>query len=75
MAQVDQVTQRNASAAEELAATSEQVNAQAEALQQLTAFFQVEGAVPPPPVAPVAKPKLHRKPEKTNDGFRPFREV
>jgi len=33
MAQVDQVTQRNAAAAEELASTSEEVNAQAEALQ------------------------------------------
>ena len=41
MNQVDQVTQRNASAAEELASTSEEVSAQAQALQELVAFFQV----------------------------------
>lgn len=36
---VDQVTQRNASAAEELASTAEEMSAQAEALQQTIAFF------------------------------------
>jgi len=41
MAQMDQVTQRNASSAEELASTAEELSSQAEALQQLTAFFQV----------------------------------
>jgi methyl-accepting chemotaxis protein len=43
MGQVDQVTQRNASAAEELSGTSEELASQAEALQQLMAFFQVNG--------------------------------
>jgi methyl-accepting chemotaxis protein len=43
MGTVDQVTQRNASAAEELAATAEELSSQAEALQQLIAFFQVSG--------------------------------
>jgi len=41
MSQVDQVTQRNASAAEELAATAEEMNAQATALEQLSAFFRL----------------------------------
>jgi len=41
MAQVDQVTQRNASAAEELASTAEEMASQAEALQQLVSHFRV----------------------------------
>jgi hypothetical protein len=40
MGQVDMVTQRNASAAEELAATAEQLTEQADALQQLTASLE-----------------------------------
>jgi methyl-accepting chemotaxis protein len=43
MANVDQVTQRNASAAEELASTSEEMASQAESLQQLVSFFLIEG--------------------------------
>jgi methyl-accepting chemotaxis protein len=43
MSQVDQVTQRNASAAEELASTAEEMAAQAGALQQLVAYFRLEG--------------------------------
>jgi methyl-accepting chemotaxis protein len=38
---VDQVTQRNASASEELASTAEEMAAQAESLQQLVSFFRV----------------------------------
>jgi methyl-accepting chemotaxis protein len=45
MAQVDQVTQRNAAGAEQLASTAEEMASQGEALQQLMGFFQVEGAV------------------------------
>ena len=41
---VDQVTQRNASASEELASTAEEMAAQAESLQQLVSFFRVEAA-------------------------------
>ncbi len=41
MGQVDQVTQRNASAAEELSSTAEEMASQAEDLQQLMAFFGV----------------------------------
>ena len=44
VAQMDQVTQRNASSAEELASTAEELSSQAGALQQLTAFFHVDGA-------------------------------
>jgi len=42
--QVDQVTQRNASSAEELASTAEEMASQAEALAQLVAFFKVSDA-------------------------------
>jgi methyl-accepting chemotaxis protein len=41
MGVVDQVTQRNASAAEELSSTAEEMASQAEALQQLVAYFSV----------------------------------
>jgi len=41
MTQVDQVTQRNASAAEELSSTAEEMSSQAESLQQLMALFRV----------------------------------
>jgi methyl-accepting chemotaxis protein len=44
MAQVDQVTQRNASAAEELSSTAEEMSSQAEALLQTISFFQIRGA-------------------------------
>jgi methyl-accepting chemotaxis protein len=40
MTQVDQVTQRNAAAAEEFASTAEEMATQAESLQQLVAFFR-----------------------------------
>ena len=41
MSQVDQVTQRNASAAEELASTAEEMASQAVSLQQLISFFRL----------------------------------
>jgi methyl-accepting chemotaxis protein len=41
MAQVDTVTQRNASSAEELSSTAEELAAQSEQLQQLMTFFRV----------------------------------
>jgi methyl-accepting chemotaxis protein len=43
LSQVDLVTQRNASAAEELAATAEEMAAQAEGLQALVDFFRLAG--------------------------------
>ncbi len=68
MGTVDQVTQRNASAAEELSSTAEEMSSQAEALQQLMGFFQVAGAGPSPrPAAP-----LHRlAPAGANGHHRP----
>lgn len=42
MVQVDQVTQRNASAAEQLAATTEEMSAQAETLRRLLGFFRLQ---------------------------------
>ncbi|ABS28016.1 methyl-accepting chemotaxis protein [Anaeromyxobacter sp. Fw109-5] len=55
MGVVDQVTQRNASAAEELSSTAEEMASQAEALQQLTAFFEIAGlGTPRPAPAPRA---------------------
>jgi methyl-accepting chemotaxis protein len=41
MGQVDQVTQQNASASEELSATAEELRLQAESLEKLLAFFKV----------------------------------
>jgi len=42
MATVDQITQRNASAAEELASTAEEMSSQSEALSELMSFFRIE---------------------------------
>jgi methyl-accepting chemotaxis protein len=58
MSQVDQVTQRNASAAEELSSTAEEMASQAEALQQLVSFFRVDArdGAKPRPLAPPRKP-------------------
>jgi len=42
MTQVERVTQRNASAAEELASTAEELSAQAASLQKLMEFFKTE---------------------------------
>jgi methyl-accepting chemotaxis protein len=43
ISEVDRVTQRNASAAEELASTAEELSSQAAILRELTAFFKVLG--------------------------------
>jgi methyl-accepting chemotaxis protein len=58
MGQVDQVTQRNASAAEELASTAEEMASQAESLQQLVSYFRIghEGAAPAAGPARPARP-------------------
>ena len=47
--QVDQVTQRNAAAAEELSSTSEELASQAEALRLVMSLFRVSGDTPPAP--------------------------
>ncbi|HEX5786015.1 MAG TPA: chemotaxis protein, partial [Burkholderiaceae bacterium] len=41
MGQLNQITQQNASASEELAATAEEMSSQADNLQQLMAFFNL----------------------------------
>jgi methyl-accepting chemotaxis protein len=46
MGTVDQVTQRNASAAEELSSTAEEMATQAEALQRLVGFFSLRDGAP-----------------------------
>ena len=44
MARVDEVTQRNATAAEEMASTAEELASQAASEQELIAYFRLEGA-------------------------------
>jgi methyl-accepting chemotaxis protein len=62
MSQVDQVTQRNASASEELASTAEELSAQAESLQQLVSVFTVDsdGGTPNAPKSVPAAPRTKR---------------
>ncbi len=48
LSQVDQVTQRNASAAEELSSTAEEMAAQADSLRQVMAFFRTGGTATAP---------------------------
>ena len=55
MGQVDAVTQRNASAAEELASTAEEMSAQAESLQQLMSTFKLRDDAGAKPRAPVTQ--------------------
>ena len=43
MAQLNLITQQNASSSEELAATSEEMSGQAQSLQQLIGFFKIDG--------------------------------
>ena len=57
MSRVDQVTQRNASAAEELASTAEELASQAETLQSLIAFFRIgHNDATPTPATTTASP-------------------
>ncbi|MGZ8781066.1 MAG: methyl-accepting chemotaxis protein, partial [Thermoanaerobaculia bacterium] len=60
LAQVDQVTQRNASAAEELSSTAEEMASQAEALDELMSFFKLSGAAANAPSAPVVSRPVRR---------------
>ena len=56
MVQVDQVTQRNASAAEQLSSTAEEMTHHAETLQQLMALFRTGGEFAPRPVKKTPPP-------------------
>jgi methyl-accepting chemotaxis protein len=57
MEQLNQITQQNASSSEELAATAEEMSGQATQLQNLMAFFKVDGAANSAPVAHAPAPK------------------
>jgi methyl-accepting chemotaxis protein len=58
MATVDQVTQRNASAAEELSSTAEEMSSQAEALLQTIGFFVTRDAMHGARAKPLHVPTL-----------------
>jgi methyl-accepting chemotaxis protein len=64
MGVVDQVTQRNAAAAEELSSTAEEMSAQAEELTRTVGFFKLSAAQGPrhAPGARAALPPPHRRP-------------
>ncbi len=80
MSAVDQVTQRNASAAEELSSTAEEMSSQAESLQELMSFFRLDGdstaarrphpapasVAHPPPPASSAQPAQPGRPTRAN---------
>jgi len=66
MALVDQVTQRNASAAEQLSATAEEMAAQAETLQQTLDLFEGHDGVSQP--APGASRPMPRSPAARRSG-------
>lgn len=74
MGQLNQITQQNASASEELAATAEEMSGQAMQLQELMAFFTVDGNATPAAKAPTAKslakaaPKQAAPPKKAAAG-------
>ena len=59
MTHMDEVTQRNAAASEELASTAEEMTSQAEALRELMSFFRSEnaGTRPEGPAAAWAVPR------------------
>ena len=58
MTKVDQVTQRNAAASEELASTADEMTAEAEALSALVSRFRVTGIEPSPRVDSGAVPRV-----------------
>jgi len=61
MSQLSQITQQNASASEELAATAEEMSGQAVNLQELMAFFTISGgskSVRPVEAKPVASARM-----------------
>ncbi|MDO8208611.1 MAG: cache domain-containing protein [Gallionella sp.] len=67
--QLSQITQQNASASEELAATAEEMSGQATQLQNLMAFFKVDGTAGATPVA--YAPAAHKAAAKNSAHVRP----
>ena len=61
MGQLNQITQQNASASEELAATAEEMSGQAMQLQELMAFFKVDASATPAARAPTAARAASKK--------------
>jgi aerotaxis receptor len=61
MNQLNQITQQNASASEELAVTAEDMSGQARKLQQLMEFFQLHGRTGNTAVASVASKAMRNK--------------
>jgi methyl-accepting chemotaxis protein len=61
MNQLNQVTQQNASSSEELAATAEEMSSQATQLQNLMAFFKVDGTSGTTAVTPAVSAPAVRK--------------
>jgi len=55
MAQVEQVTHRNAAASEELASTAAEMSVQSATLNQLVSVFRVEGSMARP-LRPMSSP-------------------
>jgi methyl-accepting chemotaxis protein len=70
MIQVDQVTQRNAAAAEELSSTAEELSAQSEALMQQVGFFKLgqHGVGNGPTRAPIMSTALLARSSKPGTG-------
>jgi methyl-accepting chemotaxis protein len=66
MLQVDQITQRNATASEELAAAAEEMSAQADALRQLSDFFSIDDTS-----SSKAPPRMPREPRREQKPLRP----
>jgi methyl-accepting chemotaxis protein len=61
MSQLDSMTQRNAAAAEELSTTAEEMNSQAETLQDAIAFFQVDEEQLPETQSTFVRPESGRR--------------
>jgi methyl-accepting chemotaxis protein len=59
--QLSQITQQNASSSEELAATAEEMSSQAETLQQIVAFFKLEGGEGRDPGSEGKRPENRRE--------------
>jgi methyl-accepting chemotaxis protein len=83
MSQVDQVTQRNASSAEELAAAAETLSAHASTLHQIAGYFRIDDEAPRPAprrteAPPVSRPApgsngvRHRARQGGDRDFQPF---
>lgn len=64
MAQVDQITQRNATASEELAAAAEEMSAQADALRQLSDFFAIDDSAAPKSLPRGPRENGHKRDQK-----------